>query len=827
MAMSETSSQGFWQRLGCRLLGGWLRFRSVDPERPESLVTDSTRPVIYVLPVSALSDRMALSIFCQRYNMPSPEDSVCLAHGHRFPARLALFDAAHYRHHRGHVDRSTSLDHLITALEQHPDSDVDLVPVTLFWGRAPQRERVGLRHLLTADGWSLVGRLQRLAGMIINGRSLEIRLGTPVSLRTLMAHGDVDKQFNRIRITRFLRRYFRRVRLQAIGPDLSHRRTLIRRVLRQPAVRNAAHQSAQQRGESDDRALQRAERYGFEIAANMSAPVLRFLYQVLGRLWNRLYDGVDVHGIEDVEALAGTHELVYVPCHRSHIDYLLLSYVLYQQGLMPPHIAAGRNLDMPVIGPMLRRAGAFFMRRSFRGNRLYAAVFNEYLHQLLSQGHPVEYFIEGGRSRTGRMLSPRPGMLSMTLRSHARAPNRELAFVPIYIGYEKVIESNAYIRELRTGEKRKESPLGLLRVLRHLRQPFGRVQVSVGEPLVLGRYLDQRFPDWRSQKDGAEADWLREAVPDLSQEIATRINHAAALTPISMVALTMLATPHRTIEIDLLLRQLKTLYALQAQLPGGKRVRLPEQGPNEWVERSEYLGMVSRIEHSLGDLITVSDERAPLLTWYRNNVLHLFALHALVAFAFRNNARLDFETLDSLLAPIWPALRQEYFIEEDNTAFTEHLNDVLDVFVALGLLKQKGEYWQRPETGDEARERLYLLGRAIQPTLERGFILFSTLMHYPSGTISREMLEDQSQLLAERLTRLQGLNAPEFFDRRLFAGLLDSLERDGWLWQSQERLNFDARLPEALLKSRTLFDPTLRHRLTELTAGRAHTEASA
>ncbi|WP_299261650.1 glycerol-3-phosphate 1-O-acyltransferase PlsB [uncultured Kushneria sp.] len=825
--MSETSSQGFWQRLGCRALGAWLRFRSMDPECPKTLFTGHDRPIIYILPVSALSDRLALSIFCQRLDLPSPDGNVCLAHGRRFPARMALFDATHYRRHRGHVDRSTSLDHLITALEEYPDSDVSLVPVTLFWGRAPQRERVGLRHLLTADGWSLVGRLQRLAGVIINGRSLEVRLGEPVSLRTLMAHGDVDEQFNRIRITRFLRRYFRRVRLQAIGPDLSHRRTLIRRVLRQPAVRAAAHDSALEHGERDERALQRAERYGFEIAANMSAPVLRFLYQVLGRLWNRLYDGVDVHGIEDVEALAGTHELVYVPCHRSHIDYLLLSYVLYQQGLMPPHIAAGRNLDMPLIGPLLRRAGAFFMRRSFKGNRLYGAVFNEYLHQLLSQGHPVEYFIEGGRSRTGRMLSPKPGMLSMTLRSHARAPSRELAFIPIYIGYEKVLESNAYIRELRTGKKRKETPLGLLRVLRHLRQPFGRVQVSVGEPLVLGSYLDQRYPDWRSQKPGVEADWLREAVPDLSLEIATRINHAAALTPISMVALTMLATPHRTIEIDLLMRQLKTLYALQARLPGGKRVRLPEQGPQEWVERSEYLGVVSRIEHSLGDLITVSDERAPLLTWYRNNVLHLFALHALVAFAFRNNARLEFTTLESLLAPIWPALQQEFFIEADDQAFAEHLNGVLEVFVTLGLLTRQGDTWQRPETGDEARERLYLLGRAIQPTLERGFILFSTLMHYPNGTISREMLEAQSQLLAERLTRLQGLNAPEFFDRRLFAGLLDSLERDGWLWQSQEKLNFDARLPEALMKSRMLFDPALRHRLTELTAGRPHSEASA
>ncbi|WP_444678382.1 1-acyl-sn-glycerol-3-phosphate acyltransferase [Halomonas sp. E19] len=116
---------------------------------------------------------------------------------------------------------------------------------------------------------------------------------------------------------------------------------------------------------------------------------------LLRRLWNRLYDGVEVHGLDRVKALAGDHTLVYVPCHRSHIDYLLLSYVLYRDGLMPPHIAAGRNLNMPMIGPLLRRCGAFFMRRSFRDKPLYAAVFHEYLHRLLAHGHPLEYFMEG------------------------------------------------------------------------------------------------------------------------------------------------------------------------------------------------------------------------------------------------------------------------------------------------------------------------------------------------------------------------------------------------------------------------------------------------
>src|SRR5690606_18633546 len=201
----------------------------------------------------------------------------------------------------------------------------------------------------------------------------------------------------------------------------------------------------------------------------------------------------EVTGLDKVKALAGDHTLIYVPCHRSHIDYLLLSYVLYRDGLMPPHIAAGRNLDMPLVGPLLRRGGAFFLRRSFRDNRLYGAVFTEYLHRLLARGYPMEYFIEGGRSRSGRMLPPRPGMLAMTLRSFLRSQQEHaqpMVFVPIYIGYERILENASYQRELSGGRKRKETPLALIRTLGRLREPYGRVSVNIGEPLDIATFLD-------------------------------------------------------------------------------------------------------------------------------------------------------------------------------------------------------------------------------------------------------------------------------------------------------------------------------------------------
>ncbi len=167
---------------------------------------------------------------------------------------------------------------------------------------------------------------------------------------------------------------------------------------------------------------------------------------LLSNFWNKLYDGIAMHHFDKARAAAPGHEVIYVPCHRSHADYLLLSYQLHHSGVVPPHIAAGVNLNLPVVGPILRRGGAFFLRRSFKGNALYSVVFNEYLAQLVDRGVPLEYFIEGGRSRTGRLLAPRAGMLAMTLRAFLRAPRRPVMFQPVYIGYEKLMEGKSYHR---------------------------------------------------------------------------------------------------------------------------------------------------------------------------------------------------------------------------------------------------------------------------------------------------------------------------------------------------------------------------------------------
>jgi len=797
-----------WHRLASGLLGRWLAFRLVEPESHD---LDPSRPTLYVIARPSVTDELAVTRLTRKRGLPDAGRLVALGEL-TLPACFALPRLR--RTWRGvQGQHSLPLQQILSVLERDPALDVQLVPVSVFWSRAPAKD-FGFWKMLAADDWAWSGRLRRLVSVIVNGRHLEIHLGAPIRLRPLI--DDPNTQLTQRKVARVLRVHFRRVRARVLGPDISHHRTLVRGVIGSPPVREAIQEAVTANGSSLERERRRAERYAREIASNMSYPVLRFLYELLKRLWNRLYDGVDVHGLDAVKAIAGERTLIYVPCHRSHIDYLLLSYVLYREGLMPPHIAAGRNLDMPVIGPLLRRGGAFFLRRSFKDNRLYAAVFNEYLHRLIARGHPLEYFIEGGRSRTGRMLSPRPGMLAMTLRSFMRDAARDVAFVPVHIGYEKVLESNAYLRELRGRTKKKESPLDLLHMLRHLREPHGRVTVSVGEPLSLAGFLDDAAPNWEAERGNSRPEWLNRAVPRLGETLARRINAAASLNAVSLVAMTLLATPHHTIESDLLANHIALLARLQRALPGSEGCQLPDGEPGEWIDKVVTLGFANRQPQALGELITASPEQATLLTWYRNNVLHLFMHHGLVAFAFRNNAAFTLDELDTLLAPAWPLLAHElYFTAPENPR--ERLAATLDALEQEGLLKPSTDGWRRQPGHLESSEHLRLLGQPVQPTLERAYLLLASLLRYPSGELTRETLEEHSRQLAERLTLLSGLNAPEFFDKRLFSGLLETLERQGWLRIENERLHYDETLQHAQKRSRALFDPELRHRLVRLT----------
>lgn len=362
-----------WARILSRCISPWVGLR-IEPELPNQY--NDGRQVVYALEDYGLSSVLILDIACRQSGLPSPLIALPNDPMQRRRAYFALS-----RRGTGNMfvpeqnisrTHSDSLAKLLHAHRKDLQLDVQLVPVSIFVGRAPDRQS-GWFAVLFSENWAIVGRFRRFIAILLNGRSTIVRFAPPVSLRETVKEGlSVERTLRKIQ--RVLRAHFRRVREVVIGPDLSTRRLLVDQVLAADQVREAiAVQAKRDRSKPID-AWRKAQAYAWEIAADYSSPVVRSFGFMLTHVWNRIYAGVLVHHLDEFKQASLGNEVVYVPSHRSHMDYLLLSYFLYEHGIVPPHIVAGINLNIPIIGAMLRKAGAFFIRRSIVGNALYSAV---------------------------------------------------------------------------------------------------------------------------------------------------------------------------------------------------------------------------------------------------------------------------------------------------------------------------------------------------------------------------------------------------------------------------------------------------------------------
>ncbi len=819
------------RRLGVSLYSAWLGLlrwllhlwvrSTIVPEDLSELGLDPERPTFYVLDTYALSSLLIA-------------DQICRDQGWHRPARpfragkieLTRSYGAH-RRYRGLLIRSLErrrhsamLRHLLDLAEisDAEPNGIQIVPVSVLIGRAPDNED-GFFKILFSENWDLGGRLRRLFSTLVNGRATLVQFGQPVLLDDILAQSPGNGQAL-AKLSRILRVHFKRTRTAAIGPDRSHRRTLVETVINSPAVEEAVAAKARKDGISQVKAQAMARGYAREIAADYSYTVVRICDMLLTWFWNRIYRGVEVKHFRQFRENSAGNEVIYVPCHRSHIDYLLLSYLLYHRGFVPPHIAAGVNLNMPLIGGLLRRGGAFFLRRSFRSQPLYAAVFNQYVALILSRGVALEYFIEGTRSRTGRLLPPRAGMLSITVRAFLRSQNRPILFQPVYIGYERLAEGNAYISELSGQQKKPESLSDLRNLVNILRKNYGEVTVSFGEPVRLNQLLEQHDPDWaqRPYDVDSKPPWLSGLVDDLAGQIMVNINRSSHVNPINLLSIALLASRKQALDEGDLGRLLGLLKGLVGGLQYSDRVTVTAMPPEQIIEYGLQMGLVERHVHRLGSIIRTDATTAVLLTYFRNNSAHLLAMSAWIACCFLNVQRVHRSRLKALTATVYPFLRRELFLPWTLDGLDEVVDHTADLMVELGLLRQSQDRLQRPPGGSNETYYLRLLANTMVQTFERYFITVSILAKNGSGHLTRAQLEQLCILSAQRISLLHQFEAPEFSDRTLFKQFIESLTESGVLGRDDNgRLIFDQRLQEFARDARLILDKEVRHAIIQVT----------
>jgi glycerol-3-phosphate O-acyltransferase len=766
----------------------------MNPHHTDIEALKKKKHCVYVLEHQSTADalvvdhqlkRLGLNGLYRNIDIPELSNEAALFTLHARPSVIR-------RHKAGIAPR---IQTLLSHLKDNDDEDILIVPVALYWGRAATSGNSILSALLSSN-WSVVGGFKKLLTVLFNGRDTYFEINEPISLRELV-EDTPDTTIAARKVARVLRVHFRHVRTAVIGPDLSHRRVMIGRLLKTEPVRRAIEQHAKSKGVSLEKAEAVARKQAITIAADVSYGTIRFLDVLLTKLWNKIYNGVLINGIEPVRELAKDNEIVYVPCHRSHIDYLLLSYCLHKHGLNVPHIVAGENLNMPVVGSILRRGGAFFMRRSFRGDKLYTAVFNEYIHTVFSRGYPVEYFVEGGRSRTGRMRIPATGTLAMTVRSHLRDNSRPIVLIPVYIGYEKVFESRSYLGELKGKEKKKENLFDLVKSVKQLKN-YGHVNLNFGEPIKLNDALNDSQSGWDNTKYGPDdrPDWMFGFVDQLAQNVVSKINSAAALNPINLIATALLATPRQAIEGKQLRAMLRLLITLQKDAPYSEYCTRPDGSVEEWIDYAVKMGTLRLIPQKLGNLYGLDSQNTVLMSYYRNNVQHMFALHSLIAALVVRADGIDEAQLKAHINTIYPYLQSELFIESDTDSALKHADKIISLLIERQMISrgEDGLLYGPDKTQDQSFQLQYL-ANIMLPTLERYLLTLSVLVRMGTGNCSQTVLENQAQQMAQRLALLNGLDAPEFFDKALFKNFIQTLKNKKVLTLNDKgNLEFDDRI---------------------------------
>lgn len=577
----------------------------------------------------------------------------------RPPTVLSRVGAAH----RGRGEGSELLRVLVEQ-QRVSAGEIMLVPQTLLWTQRP--ERLGFSLVDTVFGSAdFPGELRAAAQLLLNHKNSVVRAGEPVSLRDFLSQeGSGDDVTATRRLTYAVLRKVERERRAVLGPVQKPADRVREEVLRSPKLQATLRDMAG----PDDKALAlltgKARGMLRELETMPEPGMLRGLETVAETLADQVYAGVDVdrEGLERVREAARQGSVVLLPSHKSHVDYLLLSLVMRKNGLAVPVIAAGDNLSFFPLGPIFRRAGAFFIRRSFRGDRLYTAVVDAYVRRLLRDGYPIEFFLEGGRSRTGKLLPPKLGLLNMVVDAALGLEGRAVSFVPVSIGYERMMEEGAYARELSGEAKRREDAAGLLKVGAVLREKYGRTNVQFGQVLTLAEMRRLVAPSEAGPLPPAKR---RALVNRLAHRVMGEINRVTSVTPGSLVATVLLCHGRRGLSHADLVDHCRRLTRLVRRLgartaPSLTRGEAVEGGPSGSADMREgaireaaqlYARSGLCVPHVPGDTLTraarkrariytgddviytVPDEARLMLDMSKNIIVHLFVDRALVSVA--------------------------------------------------------------------------------------------------------------------------------------------------------------------------------------------------
>ncbi len=668
---------------------------------------------------------------------------------------FSLLSGAHFL--RRYIDPMYDVLYNFIELQRTQDRPVIIIPQMVFWHRKPERKS----SFFISDA---TGKRGFFGAFLSSFSPTYLHFLKPVYLNEFIeAHPGISSEHLAVKLREMLLESHDREKRIVLGPVLTPRQELMEQVLYHENVQSLIRELSNQKGHSVRSLKKESYKIYREIASDFKMSYLRFFEHILDWMLKKMFRGMRISDdfVRTMREAAEAGPVVVVPNHRSHMDYLIISYIFYKNRIMPPHIAAGVNLSFFPLGNLFRHSGAFFIRRTFKDMVLYPAIFKQYLKMLISKNYHIEYFLEGGRSRSGRLLFPKPGLTSFIIEAVEEGYAKDVTFIPISICYDRILEENAYVKEMKGHVKEKETVSAVIGARKFLKKEYGFVYVNNGKPFTLST-INREVP--------ANTD----RVAYIGRKIMHEISSVVTVSPFNLVASAMLAQSSRGIKRELLVADFSLLLKYLKRMQVSLSSEFSEQNAEVLVETviAKLLAenLIEKVDNEGEQTFLVLESERMLFSYYKNPITHyLLPLYLCANVIFRKKTILH-EDVAVTASHGCRILLQEFPSMEDSGLSFE---PALDFLCEENLCENDRESIRCVESNEAILRRI---GSLLQDVMESYYIVGTVLETNGKNAIDRASIfktaneRGRAKFYSEKIRFAEALCQPLFDNAlRLFS----------------------------------------------------------
>ncbi|ADD79435.1 glycerol-3-phosphate acyltransferase, putative [Candidatus Riesia pediculicola USDA] len=733
----------FLKRLHLRILQS-LRFlffniRSI-PENPmEELNLKTNDSFLYLLPYGSMFDLTILRHQCKLFGLSDPikkikvdkKESCSYIFVHKKKVKNRNLSS-------NYKSVSNSLESYLHPSILSKNPKVQLLFVSIVFHKFSYRRKLKCQIFT-----NIIVKLYDVFFLIFFKRNIWVRFYLISSLRELSVRFIRDKTIFQKIVRMMMIKHFKNVFITTGPKEFLYRQDLFKKVRSDRIIDDLVERESKRKMISKKRIDEHIMNLIKEMMDDISYGMIQLTNVIFNIILNRIYKKIFVYNLENLYQVLEKKntQIIYSPSHKSHMDYLLLSYILYRKGMMVPYIIAGINLNFWPIGFLLKKLGAVFIRRSFKKNEIYMRTFQKCFRYIMFSGRSIEYFIEGGRSRTGLLLNPKTGILSTIIKNFSKYQfeNREFVIVPVHIMYDKVLELSTYVKELNGKPKEKEGFLKIFREivkLNQLKSRFG--YINFGNPIFLKDIIlskkKYRISNLNSRDHSSH---FNQVIDKVSIKIMTSLNNSISINSVNLCSIVLSYISGNSLSIKTLTLQVQLYIDFLNHIPYSEGIVVPQKNSRDLV-REFFLNQKFQLLAEMKDNLKIFliKKNNMMLKYYKNNIMHLFILPSLILRIILIFQKIKIDKIYHQVFLILPIIKKEFFLNYSMKLISNQIDRTVEEFFNQKIVHFDSKN-KKISLNEEKMTSINLFSKIIEEILCKYFIVLSFLNLKPIFNLNK------------------------------------------------------------------------------------------